>query len=162
MLNVNATLSQNRIKNHTAYYDLYDNLDNYGWNGQVAHDLGNTPISYSPNMTAMGSLTYTPINRLYLNIIGQYVGKQYLDNTGNDEKAIDDYFVTNISAGYTLPKTGFGTIALQVIVNNLFSHKYIANGWASTDQFEDGSSVNWIGYYPQATRNLLVRATISF
>ena len=161
-LDANATLSQNRIKNYTAYYDLYDNLNNYGWKGQAAHELGNTPISYSPNFTAMGTLTYSPTKQLYFNVMSQYVGKQYLDNTGSDDKAIDAYYVTNISAGYTLPKTNFGTIALQIVVNNLFSHKYIANGWASTDQFEDGSTINWIGYYPQATRNLLVRATISF
>jgi iron complex outermembrane receptor protein len=47
-------------------------------------------------------------------------------------------------------------------VNNLFNREYVANGWAATNTFADGSSINWIGYYPQATRNIMARLTISF
>lgn len=110
----------------------------------------------------MASLTYQPLQTLYFNLLGKYVGKQYLDNTSDDAKAINAYFVSNLSAGYTFDKTPVGRIALQVFVNNLFNKEYIANGWAATDTFQDGSALNWIGYYPQATRNYTIRITISF
>jgi len=47
-------------------------------------------------------------------------------------------------------------------VNNLFNKEYVANGWTATDTFADGSSINWTGYYPQATRNYMARLTLSF
>ena len=94
--------------------------------------------------------------------MGKYVSKQYMDNTSNDAKSIDAYFVSNISAGYTFKYTSIGTFNLQVYVNNLFNKEYVANGWAATDTFSDGSSINWIGYYPQAARNYMMRLTLSF
>lgn len=85
-----------------------------------------------------------------------------MDNTSDDAKSIDGYFVSNLSAGYTFPKSRLGVINLQFFVNNLFNKEYVANGWAATDTFADGSSINWIGYYPQATRNIMGRLSISF
>ncbi|HCB89214.1 MAG TPA: TonB-dependent receptor, partial [Porphyromonadaceae bacterium] len=169
----NTTLSRNRINNYTAYFDLYDNSNDWNEvyiekNGkqvrkQARKELGTTHISYSPNLVGMASLTYQPLQSLYFNLLGKYVSKQYLDNTSDDAKSIDGYFVSNLSAGYTFKKTPLGSIALQFFVNNLFNKEYIANGWASTEVFEeDGSSVNWIGYYPQATRNYMARLTVSF
>ncbi|OJV37231.1 MAG: hypothetical protein BGO33_11760 [Bacteroidia bacterium 43-41] len=161
-LDANATLSQNKIKNYTAYFDQYDIPDNYEWVGQTTKSIKSTNISFSPNAIGMASLTYQPLQTLYFNLLGKYVGKQYLDNTSDDAKAINAYFVSNLSAGYTFDKTPVGRIALQVFVNNLFNKEYIANGWAATDTFQDGSALNWIGYYPQATRNYTIRITISF
>lgn len=169
----NATLSRNIINNYTAYFDLYDN--NNDWNEvymekngkkirkQASKELGTTLISYSPSLVGMASLTCRPLQPLYFNLLGKYVSKQYLDNTSDDTKSIDGYFTSNFSAGYTFKKTPLGTIALLISVNNLFNKEYIANGWASTEAFEeDGGSVNWIGYYPQATRNYMARLTVSF
>jgi len=59
-------------------------------------------------------------------------------------------------------KSSIGTFNLQVFVNNLFNKEYVANGWTATDTFADGSSLNWIGYYPQAPRNYMARLTLSF
>ncbi|MDO5523328.1 MAG: TonB-dependent receptor [Bacteroidia bacterium] len=157
-----ATLSQNKIKNYTAYFDLYDNDSDWNGIGQTSEEFESTHISYSPNAVGMAGLTYQPTQALYFNLLGKYVGKQYLDNTSNDAKSIDAYFVSDFSAGYTFDKTPVGRITLQVFVNNLFNKEYMANGWAATDAFEDGSVVNYIGYYPQATRNFMTRVTISF
>ena len=94
--------------------------------------------------------------------MGKYVSKQYMDNTSDATKSLDAYFVSNLSAGYTFNKTPIGTFNLQVFVNNIFNIVYIANGWAATDTFTDGSTINYIGYYPQATRNFMTRLTLSF
>lgn len=161
-LDANATLSQNKIKDYTAYYDVIDNLDNYKRVGQRADHIGKTNISYSPDVVGMASISYQPTKDLSFNLLGKYVGKQYLDNTSNDEKSIPSYFTSNLSAGYTFAKTEIGTISLQLFANNIFNSKYIANGWASTKIFNKEGTYNWIGYYPQATRNYMVKVTVAF
>lgn len=161
-LDANATFSRNRIKNYVAWFDHYDNQDNWNWEGQISEEYSTTNISFSPDVVSAASVTWQPSTALYLNLMGKYVSKQYMDNTSNDAKSIDAYFVSNISAGYTFKYTSIGTFNLQVYVNNLFNKEYVANGWAATDTFSDGSSINWIGYYPQAARNYMMRLTLSF
>ncbi len=158
----NATLSQNKIKNYTAYFDIYDNLKDYAWKGQKPEDLGSTQISFSPDIVSMASVAYTPTRSLSFNLMGKYVGKQYLDNTMNDMKSIPSYFTSNLMAGYTFNKTEIGTISVQLFANNIFNSEYIANGWASTEIFDKDGTINWIGYYPQATRNYMVKLTVAF
>lgn len=173
LLDANATFSRNKINNYTAYFDLYDNPNDYNTvyinndpdnrQAQVTKGFGSTDISFSPNLIGSLSLTYQPASAFYVNLMGKYVGKQYLDNTSDDAKSIEAYFISNFSAGYTFKPVSFGTFNLQVFANNLFNNKkYLANGWASTDAFEDGSTLNYVGYYPQAPRNYMVRLTLNF
>ncbi len=172
LLDANATFSQNKINNYTAYFDLYDNSDNYTAiridndpekpQKQESKHIGTTHISYSPDLIGSLSLTYQPTSAFYMNLMGKYVSKQYLDNTSDNEKSIDGYFVSNFSAGYTFKSSALGTFNLQVFANNLFNKKYFANGLAGTDAFEDGSTLSWVAYYPQAPRNYMARLTLSF
>lgn len=162
LIDANATFSSNKIKNYVAWFDHYDNQNNWNWEGQIYKEYGTTSISYSPDIISAVGVTWQPSSVFYINLLGKYVGKQYMDNTSDDEKSIEAYFVNNLSAGYTFNKTSFGTFNLQVFVNNLFNKEYVANGWAATDTFADGTAVNWIGYYPQATRNYMARLTLTF
>lgn len=162
IIDANATFSRNKIKNYIAWFDHYDNQDNWIWEGQISKEYGTTDISFSPKVVSAIGITWQPVTSLYLNLVGKYVGKQYMDNTSTEEKSIDAYFVSYLSAGYTFKKTTVGTFNLQIYVNNLFNKEYVANGWAATDTFADGSNINWIGYYPQATRNYMMRLTLSF
>ena len=171
-VDANATFSRNKIKNYTAYFDVYDNSTNYTpvyvnndvkqGQLQATKQFTSTNISFSPDVVSALSVTYQPTSAFYVNLLGKYVGKQFMDNTSDDAKAIDAYFVSDFSAGYTLPKTSVGTISLQMMVNNIFSKEYIANGWAATDAFSDGSVIHYVGYYPQATRNFMARLTLKF
>ncbi len=160
-VDANATFSKNIIKNYTAYYDVYDSSYDKVIR-QESESMDNTDISFSPNIVAMGSLTYTPLKSLFFNIMGKYVGKQYYDNTSNDDNALSDYFVTNFTTGYTVTKSRFGDIDLQFIINNLFDKEYNANAWVSTDRLENGKSYVYKGLFPQATRNFMGRITVRF
>ena len=160
-IDANATFSTNKIKNYVAWFDHYDNQDYTTWEGQISKEYGITNISFSPNVISAASATWQPFSSFYINLMGKYVSKQYMDNTSDDSKSIESYFVSNLSAGYTFNKTPIGTFNLQVFASNLFNKKYVANGWAATDTFADGSIKNWIGYYPQATRNYMLRLTLS-
>jgi len=161
-VDANATFSRNKIQNYTAWFDQYDNQDDWNWVGQISKEYGTTDISFSPDVVSSMAITWQPTPAIYVNLMGKYVSRQYLDNTSDKAKSIDPYFVSNLSAGYVFRKSPIGTFNLQVFVNNLFNREYVANGWAATDTFADGSSLNWIGYYPQATRNYMARLTISF
>ncbi len=157
----NATFSKNIIKDYTAYYDLY--TPGYAeYLGQQEEHFDETDISFSPNLVGMASLTYMPINNLSFNLMGKYVGKQYYDNTSNNENSLDAYFVSNFVAGYTFDMTNVGSIDLQFVVNNLFDKEYIANAWVSTDKFNDESEKVYKGLFPQATRNFMGRITVKF
>ena len=154
-VDANVTLSQNKIKDYVAYYDIYKTEE------QEEELFNNTQISFSPDIVGMASITYQPIRPLMFNLMGKYVGKQYLDNTQNDDKSLPSYFTTNLSAGYTFENTQLGTISIQGFVNNLFNKKYSANGYAETAIY-DGVASHWVGYYPQATRNFMVKLTVAF
>jgi iron complex outermembrane receptor protein len=161
-IDANVTFSRNKIKDYVAWFDHYDNQSDWNWEGQISKEYGTTNISFSPNIISAAGITWQPNSQLYINMLTKYVGKQYMDNTSSEERSIEAYFVNNISAGYTLDKTNFGTISFQVFINNFFNKEYVANGWAATDTFADGSYINWIGYYPQATRNYMGRLTLTF
>ena len=162
----NVTFSTNKIKNYTAYFDLYKNVDEYYDGeapiGQEAEHFGKTDISFSPNVISSGVISFTP-KSFRFSLIGKYVGKQYLDNTSNDERRLDDYFVANFVAGYTFKAKQIGEIDLQFFVNNFLNKKYVANGYASTVRFADDSPEStWIGLYPQATCNVMAKLGIRF
>jgi iron complex outermembrane receptor protein len=158
----NLTLSRNKIKDYTAYYDLYDNQTNWNLIGQKAENLGTTDISFSPNIVGSSVITLSPFKALSFSFISKYVGKQYYDNSSNKDNRLADYFISNIIAGYTFNYRKIGDIDLQLFVNNIFNKRYVANAWVSTDRFEDGSEITYKGYYPQATRNIMVKLGIRF
>lgn len=158
----NLTLSQNKIKDYTVFYDLYDTQGDYGYVGQTSEDLGKTDISFSPDIVSSGVLTFTPIKDAEIMLIGKYVGKQYYDNTSDKSKQLDDYFVSNIAFGYSKQIRKFGTIEAQLFVNNILNKRYIANAWVATDKFQDNSEIVYTGYYPQATRNIMFKLGLKF
>lgn len=162
-LDANITLSQNKIKKYTAYYDLYDNTTDWNLIGQTAEYLGTTDIGFSPNVIAGSILSLTPIDNFLFQLTGKYVGKQYYDNTSNKENQLADYFISNFVANYTFSTQKIGNIDLQLVVNNILNKRYVANAWVATDKFADGSApIVYTGYYPQATRNFMVKLGIRF
>lgn len=161
-IDANVTLSQNKIKNYTAYNDLYNNQNDYEFVKQTSEYLGTTNISFSPNVIGSGILTITPYKALSLALVGKYVGKQYYDNTSNKDNRLADYFVSNIVLGYTFKTQKIGEVDLQFSVNNILNKRYVGNAWVATDKFEDGSEIVYTGLYPQATRNIMAKLGIRF
>lgn len=111
----NVSLSQNR------------NQDFNVKNGEVPVNLGNTQISFSPDVVANLGLKFYPTQNFRFALMNQYVGKQYLDNTGDENFELKDYFLTDFNAQYQF-KIANNDIALKLLVNNLFNKKYVNNG----------------------------------
>jgi len=163
-IDANLTLSQNKIKDYTVYYDIvgYDDKGEWAVLGQDSKDLGKTDISFSPNVVGSGILTFTPDNFIF-SLVGKYVGKQYYDNTSTKTNQLDDYFVANFMAGYKFKTKQMGNIDVQFYVNNLLNKRYIANAWVSSERYiEDSELTVYRGFFPQATRNIMFKLGISF
>jgi len=157
----NLTFSRNKIKDYKAYIYIYDNNIDWNYINSKESYIGTTDISFSPSIVGSGTLTFSPYKDLDFIFSTKYVGKQYLDNTSDKNFRLDDYFIGNLSAGYTFDVNKIGKIDVQFFVNNIFNKRYAANGWgSSTDQFEDGSRS--IGLYPQATRNIMAKLGFKF
>ncbi|WP_332453429.1 TonB-dependent receptor [Chryseobacterium aquaticum] len=112
----NVSLSQNR------------NLDFRIENEAGINELGNTEISFSPNVIANISVKFNPTKNFQFALMNQYVGKQYLDNTETQDLQLKDYFLTDFNAQYQF-KIAKNDVALKLLVNNVFNQKYVNNGY---------------------------------
>jgi iron complex outermembrane recepter protein len=151
----NLTVSRNRLKDFTEY------IDNYDFGGQKVNVYEESPISFSPSLIGTGMVSVKHVQPLELELIGKYVSKQYLDNTGNEERALDGYFLQDIRAAYTIQKNWISNATLFVNVFNLFDKKYEPNGYTFSYIYS-GVMTTENYYYPMAGRNFMVGLNISF
>ena len=171
------TLSQNKIK---AFDEYIDNWDTWGQE-VIQHE--NTDISFSPGMIWSMEIGYdvmTPFENDDLNIdvslLGKHVGKQFIDNTSNENTALAAYTYSDARVGISYNKGWLRNAKLTFLVRNLFDQKYITNAWTyryisegydgrADDPYtrlEQGSTYNLTGFYPQAGRNFLLGLEIGF
>ncbi|MDR2950380.1 MAG: TonB-dependent receptor [Prevotella sp.] len=160
----NLTLSRNKIKNYTVFYDYYDNQSDWNYLGQVSQTYKSTDISFSPKVVGSFMITFKPFEKedISFSFINKYVGKMYYDNTSNSENRLSDYLVTDFVASYTLDASRVGKFDFQFYINNLASIKYNANAWVDTSKFEDGTQAVYKGVFPQAGANLMGRIRYRF
>ena len=172
----NATLSKNRAKDWEV--TLMD--------GSV-ESLGDTPLSFSPDFILNNILTFN-YRGMKASVQSQYVGDQYLTNTGfksyqtldDNNKPIDvsmmldGHFTTNIDLSYTfaLKQLGIKDLTLGVSLYNIFSAKYDNNGWAAPAFIKENGQVKatgWdtsdqyeAGFAPSAPFNAMAHLSINF
>ena len=150
-------------------------------NGDLVN-LGNTPISNSPDIIAGNAFVFQPLENLQLSLLSKYVGEQYMGNLGgvianepsviyneistNNEK-LKSYFTSDFNVVYEVKTTKiFKEIVFSALINNIFNTKYVDRGYYYTFDYPDGNgntiTGDGAGYYPQATRNFLVGVTFRF
>lgn len=154
-LNANAAFSRNKIKNFTEYYDDYDN------GGQVINNYSLTDISYSPAAVLFGELVYKPVTGFAIALQSKYVSKQYMDNTQNNDRTINGYWVSNARLGYDFKFAGVKNVNLGLLANNLFDKKYESNGY-TYGYLSGGSRITENFFYPQAGTNFLLSLNVKF
>lgn len=151
----NVTLSQNKVAAFTAFMDDYDN------GGQLATEYTNTDLAFSPNTVAALLLAYQPIARVEVLWTAKYVGRQFLDNTGDIAKSIDAYFVNHLGVSYDFPSKNGYELKISAQVNNIFNHTFENNGYTYS-YFYGGAVTTENFYYPQAGRNIMLRMCLRF
>ncbi|QIG90293.1 TonB-dependent receptor [Chryseobacterium sp. POL2] len=139
-MNANLTLSKNIIQEVNATKD------------DSVVVIKDADTSFSPSVIANLGLSYDLSKAFTVGLINQYVGKQYLDNTQNENFRLKDYFLTDFNAKYSfeLPRT---SVDLNLLVNNLFNQKYINNGFVYGDTPY---------YYAQAGLNFMFGISVKF
>nr|WP_321221766.1 TonB-dependent receptor [uncultured Psychroserpens sp.] len=153
----NFTLSSN--KNRETFESV---------NG-VLLDLGKTDISFSPEIVAANAFVFQPKEGFQISLLSKFVGEQFMGNTENPDSKLDSYFVNDFNITYEWkPKSIFKSIVFSGLVNNIFNEKYLSNGYFGSFDFSDDTSPTgtttgyFAGFYPQATTNFLLGATLKF
>lgn len=149
----NVSLSQNKILAFTEYLDNYDTYVQ----DEIAHEK--TDLAFSPNIITSLGIDYEPVKGLNIGWTTKYVGKQYLDNTSSEDRALNAYSFSNLQVSYTLKKVFFKEMTFGLQVNNLFNALYENNGY-TWGYVYGGQRTQENFYYPQAGRNLMTRLTI--
>ncbi len=155
----NAAFSSNKNKNFVARID------------GALQNLGNTDISFSPDVVVGNMFIYKPLENLQISFLSKYVGKQYMSNLGSkvsNSDVIDSYFTSDLNFVYEVkPNKIFKSIVFTALINNIFDREYVDRGYYGTfdDTWSDPNkttTLDYAGFYPQATRNFLVGVTLKF
>lgn len=125
---------------------------NYSWLDSDNNPVkGNTTIILSPDWIAGSQLRWKPASRFEANFLTKYVGKQFLDNTENQDVALDAYLINDLRLSYQFTPKNVRVIELGILVNNVFDAEYSSNGYGY-----DGVPY----FYPQAGINFLAMLTV--
>jgi iron complex outermembrane receptor protein len=156
LLSGNLTLSDNRIREYVETVE--------DWN-EVLDDqvfvYQKTPIAFSPSVISALVLDYNPSNALSGSIIGKYVGRQFLDNTGNTASMLDAYYTVDLRMSYKLPikKT---QAHIVLLVNNVTNSLFSSNGYTYKYLLGTPELQTERMLYPQAGRNFLLALNFLF
>ena len=149
-----GAVSRNQIKQ----YHLYAWSDQAG--DEVLTTYDRTPIAYSPQLVLSNTLTFA--HRAFeAALTSQYVGMQYLDNTGSRERSLPAYHVASLRLGYELPVHFVRSWSISLQVNNLFGARYSSNGGAGYTFDKNGAISSYTWTYPQAGIHAFLGTTIT-
>ncbi|HRI21026.1 MAG TPA: outer membrane beta-barrel protein, partial [Panacibacter sp.] len=152
----NLTLSRNKIKSFSEYIDDYDETDDYK---QQTVEHSNTDISFSPSVTGAAVINIAPFKNGELSLMGKYVGKQYMDNTQNNNRKLNDYYTQDARFIYSLKNLLFKEWNFILQANNIFNRRYEANGY-TYPYIYGGSLISDNYYYPMAGTNFMLAVNI--
>ncbi|WP_299057778.1 TonB-dependent receptor [uncultured Polaribacter sp.] len=133
--------------------------------------LGETDISFSPDVVLGNMITYMPVENLQFTFLSKYVGQQFMSNFSSaisDTDVLDNFFTSDVNVVYEIaPKSIFTSITFTALVNNIFNVEIVDRGYYYTfddtwSQANVTTTVDGAGYYPQATRNFLMGVTLRF
>ncbi|MFY0630198.1 MAG: TonB-dependent receptor [Flavobacteriaceae bacterium] len=155
----NAAFSSNKNKDFNASID------------GVVKDLGNTNISFSPNVIVGNAFVYQPTDNFQVSFLSKYVGEQFMSNLNSRVSradVLDSYFTSDLNFVYEIETEGiFNSIIISGLINNIFNAEYVDRGYYFT--FDDTwtnpgttTTIDGAGFYPQATANFLVGVTLMF
>jgi iron complex outermembrane recepter protein len=161
-MDFHAALSRNKIKDFTEYVDNWDyDPGDPAQPLQFENYLGETDLAFSPWLVAGGSVTMTPFKQAEIALGGKYVGKQYIDNTSNNRRILNPYFVNDLRLNYTFRPGSIKEARISLMVNNLFNVKYETNAWIYR-YYYGGEESFMDGYFPQAGIHFLAGLSLKF
>lgn len=152
----NASFSKNKINDFTEFVDNWS----FPYN-QLSTNLGKTDLAFSPEIIANSTFTFQPVKQLSINLVTKYVGKQFIDNTSNESRKLNPYFVNDIRINYSFETNFVKEVSFYLLINNVLSEKYESNAWVYRYSYE-AQEYAMDGYFPQATIHFLAGVSLGF
>lgn len=161
-VNMNMAFSKNKIILFNEFIDDYDN------GTQTIYSYKNTDISFSPNVILGGRVSFFPciknnasmFKNFSLDFLPKYVGKQYLDNTTNENRMIQSYFVSDILLNMPIEILENKKLNIRAGVYNIFNKKYEANGYTFSYIYNNMQTTQNY-FYPQAGMHVMLGVGLS-
>ncbi len=146
-------LVRNKVLNFTEYIDDYDN------GGQKINNYHSTDIAFSPSVIGGATITFLSTQVFGISLLSKYVSKQYLDNTENEDRILNAFFVQDARVIYTFKHKWLKEMNLILQVNNIFNKKYEPNGY--TYNYISGGMLSVNNYYfPMAGTNFMMGVNV--
>ena len=143
------------------------NKDKYFQRDGALQALGDTHLSYSPSLIASDQLTYAR-DSWSISLVSKFVGEQYMGNIDAELSKLESYSVQDILfQAVILNKPNAPQLDVNVHIYNILDEVYTSNGYFYTydDDWSSPTAVTTIegvGYYPQAGRHVLAGLTLRF
>ena len=159
-LEANAVLSRNRIK------DFDEVVEDWDKGTSVIH-YDNSTLAYSPSVIANGFAVFS-IKGLSATWHTSYVGRQYLDNTANEDRSLPGYSLSGLTLRYPMKFKGFlRELELGLDVSNIFGAHVATSGWvysaiSASRGHPDGNRYYQIGFIPTAGTTAIGSVTLRF
>ncbi|NOT52269.1 MAG: TonB-dependent receptor [Chitinophagaceae bacterium] len=151
----NLTISKNKVKDFAEYIDDYDN------GGQKVNNYSSSDIAFSPNIVGGATLNFLPVKNAELSLLNKYVGKQYLDNTQDNGRTLNAFYVADIRIIYSIKRKLPKQSDIIGQVNNILNKKYEPNGYTYNYIYNGELSVNNY-YFPMAGTNVMIGVNVRF
>ena len=158
----NAAVSKNKIKNFDEVVEDWDN-------GTTTIHYDNSTLAFSPSAILNG---FVRLHHRGWQAIWHtnYVSRQYLDNTANDDRSLPSYTTTNVNLSYTAKVTktlGLKEVTIGMDLHNIFNRHYASSGWvysAICDSYGHPNDNRYyqIGFIPMAGFTAMGNVTLRF
>jgi len=147
---VQGTLSRNRVDRYSEFVQ----------NQFVTERVG-TPLALSPEQILGAAWTWKPLQSLEMVWNMQWVGRQFLDNSGDLNRSIDPYAVHQLQIQWNGPllwnrliKTQNESLQLRIV--NLLNNSYVGHGYTFAYLNDLGQPITDNYVFPQAPRYYLL------
>lgn len=163
-----SSFSQNNISFYNQYYTVTNQPPNtFSTPYKTFEDV---QPALSPQAIINQGIEYTPLPFVSLAVSGRYVGKQYIDNTENENLSIPAYTVADATLALHLQqwtKTGEQTLSLRVnnFTNTLYSPSGAVAGGSQTMMYDTNGQLkvtSTAAFFPAATANFFVTLMVRF
>lgn len=160
----NAALSQNKIEDFTEYAEDWGAASGF----RTIH-YDRSTLAFSPSAIVNGFIT-ARWKGLTATWHTNFVSRQFLDNTQNNDRSLPSFSQSNFSANYAFNNIkccGLKALTLGLNLNNVFNRHYAASGWVysayrhATDLDTDPRYYQ-IGFVPMAGFNMMGNITLTF
>ena len=157
-INSSLSLSKNLVYNFNEI--LYDYGPDFTEYNTVENIYKTTDLAFSPNIIFNNRLEWKTNTFLSLILNSKFVGKQYLDNTSNENRSINNFFVNDFIIQSNITNNVFKNLFFKIEINNIFNVKYSSNGYTFGYYGGMDYEVRENYFYPQATRNFMLSLSL--